>query len=319
MLSIVIPVFNEEASLERLYREIVSVTEENEFKAEIIFVDDGSTDSSWSKVEKLAEAAHVVHGLKFRRNFGKSAALNEGFMVATGQFVVTLDADLQDDPEEIPRLLKKLESGFDLVSGWKRKRNDPWHKVIPSRVFNWLVGAFTGLKLHDHNCGIKAYRAEVVREIRLYGELHRFIPVLAHARGFRVAELEVNHRQRLHGISKYGFSRFAHGLLDLLTVRFMTVYGERPLHVLGWIGSLCFAFGLIGLSYLAVIWLMGQAIGARPILVYSVASLLFGAQMLTFGILAELITWRLANQNGQASTNVVKRTRNISLKPEIKT
>ena len=203
-----------------------------------------------------------------------------------------MDADLQDDPAEIPRFLAKLDEGYDVVSGWKRTRNDPWHKVYPSRVFNWMVSSLTGCTLHDHNCGFKLYRGEVLREIGLYGELHRFVPVLAHARGFRVNEIQVNHRSRRHGQSKYGFSRFMKGFLDLLTVRFLTRYSQRPLHVIGGGGLAMMAVGLLGMLYLALLWLTPahEPIGNRPLLFYSIASLIVGVQLMSLGVLAELVT-----------------------------
>jgi len=267
----------------------------------MILVDDGSTDSSWAEIAKLARADSRVRGIRFRRNFGKAAALSAGFADVRGEVVITLDADLQDNPAEIPKLLAKLHEGFDLVNGWKKVRLDPWHKIIPSRVFNWMIRVVSGLNLHDHNCGLKCCRTEVVKEIRLYGELHRFITLLAHARGFRVTELEVQHRERIYGKSKYGARRFVKGLLDLLTVHVLTAFGERPLHLLGVIGLLAFVGGCLGLAYLAWLWMLGyRPIGNRPILIYSVASLLLGAQMLTVGILAELIISRLGSgtENG---------------------
>ena len=203
---------------------------------EFIFVDDGSRDGSWAVLTELAERDPRVGAIRFRRNFGKAAALTAGFQAARGDLVFTLDGDLQDDPAEIPRFLAELEQGYDVISGWKKTRHDPWHKVYPSRVFNWMVSRLTGCRLHDHNCGFKLYRREVLREVGIYGELHRFIPVLAHARGFRVGEVVVRHRRRRHGASKYGFSRLLKGFLDLLTVRFLTRFSQRPLHVLGGIG-----------------------------------------------------------------------------------
>ena len=301
MLSLVIPVYNEEKSLAALYQEINTAVARGPLETEVILVDDGSTDSSWAEIAKLARADSRVRGIRFRRNFGKAAALSAGFADVRGEVVITLDADLQDNPAEIPILLAKLREGYDLVNGWKRVRFDPWHKVLSSRVFNWMIRVVSGLNLHDHNCGLKCYRAAVVKEIRLYGELHRFITLLAHARGFRVTELEVQHRKRTYGKSKYGAGRFVKGLLDLLTVHVLTAFGERPLHLLGVIGLLAFAAGCLGLAYLASLWMLGyRPIGNRPILIYSVASLLLGAQMLTVGILAELIISRLGsgNENG---------------------
>jgi glycosyltransferase involved in cell wall biosynthesis len=296
MLSIVVPVLNEAESLETLHREIVEANRGFTEPVEIIFVDDGSSDGSWKTIESLAARHAAVSGIRFRRNFGKAAALTAGMRTAHGQLILTIDADLQDDPAEIPRMLGKLGEGYDVVNGWKEQRLDPWHKVYPSRVFNWVVSAITGLKLHDHNCGLKLFRTEVADEIRLYGELHRFIPVLAHARGFRVTELGVHHRPRRFGTSKYGVRRFARGFLDLLTVTFLTGFGQRPQHILGGFGLCMLGLGFCGLLYLATIWccthLAGAdfgPIGTRPLLPYSIAAALLGAQALSLGLLAELL------------------------------
>jgi len=298
MISIVIPVLNEELNLALLHGEIDEVLRNTGLQAEMIIVDDGSKDGSWNEVTQLARRDPRVRGVRFRRNFGKAAALSAGFACVRGDFVVTLDADLQDNPAEIPGLVRQLEAGFDLVNGWKRRRFDPWHKVIPSRIFNWMIRLASGLKLHDHNCGLKGYRTEVVRDIRIYGELHRFITLLAHARGFRVTEMEVQHRPRIHGQSNYGVERFVKGLLDLLTVRVLTLFGERPLHFLGGTGLVAFAVGFLGLAYLAWLWVTGhRPIGTRPVLIYSAASLLLGAQMMSAGILAELIVSRLSGES----------------------
>jgi glycosyltransferase involved in cell wall biosynthesis len=262
-----------------------------------VFVDDGSRDGSWDIIQELARRDGRVHGLRLRRNFGKAAALSAGFHACHGDLVLTMDADLQDDPGEIPRLLTTLASGFDVVSGWKRTRHDPWHKVLPSRIFNFLVSWLTGVHLHDHNCGMKCYRVEIFREVRLYGELHRFIPVLAAARGFRVGEIEIHHRPRRFGRSKYGVRRFVKGFLDLLTVKFLTGFGQRPQHMLGSIGLCSFLAGCLGMAYLAYTWLVRlwdenafPPLHGRPLLTYSVAALLLGAQMMSIGFLAELIT-----------------------------
>jgi glycosyltransferase involved in cell wall biosynthesis len=303
MFSVVIPVFNEKESLLPLHAEIVAVAHQAGLNLEVVFVDDGSSDGSWEVIADLARRYESVRGVRLRRNFGKAAALSAGFRAAHGQIVLTLDADLQDDPAEIPRFLTALEqdgpngSKLDVVSGWKRVRLDPWHKVGPSRVFNLMVSWVTGVKLHDHNCGMKAYRAEVFREVRLYGELHRFIPVLAAARGFRIGEIEINHRARRFGKSKYGVRRFVKGFLDLLTVKFLTGFGQRPQHVLGTLGLGSFVLGNIGLLYLAVTWLVRVwnpdlflPLHERPLLIYALAALLLGAQMMSIGVLAELIT-----------------------------
>jgi dolichol-phosphate mannosyltransferase len=232
-----------------------------------------------------------------RRNFGKAAALSAGFRAAEGQRVVTIDGDLQDDPAEISRLLAKLDEGFDVVSGWKRVRHDPWHKVWPSRVFNWLVSRMTGVYLHDHNCGLKAFRREVMHEIRLYGELHRFVPVLAAAKGFRTGEVVVQHRPRIHGRSKYGVSRLSKGLLDLITVKFLIGYGQRPQHLLGAAGLLAFVLGAVGMVYLAGKWVLSRVLdGWQPIhlhqgaaLYYCLGLFVIGAQFLSIGLLGEMI------------------------------
>jgi glycosyltransferase involved in cell wall biosynthesis len=292
MISVVVPVYNEEGSLAALHGELDAVFRELVSEpVEFLFVDDGSRDGSWRVLADLAGRDPRVHAIRFRRNFGKAAALSAGFRAARGERIFTLDADLQDDPAEIPRLLARLEEGHDVVSGWKKTRRDPWHKVYPSRVFNWMVSTLTGCRLHDHNCGFKLYRREVVREVEIYGELHRFMPVLAQARGFRVAEIEVNHRPRRHGSSKYGVSRFVKGFLDLLTVQFLTRFRGRPLHILGGTGVALLGLGVLGLLYLAVLWILGfRPIGNRPILFYSIALLVVGVQLLSLGILAELVT-----------------------------
>jgi len=310
MISIVIPAYNEVESIPRLYQEIEAVASASEWDIEVIFVDDGSTDGTWAAIEALAQRDPRVRAIRFRRNFGKAAALDAGFKEARGDRVVTLDADLQDNPADVPRMMGKLEEGYDLVVGWKRRRFDPWHKVIPSRIFNWMIGVVSGVRLHDHNCGLKCYRAAVVREIRVYGEMHRFITLLADARGFRVTEMEVHHRRRSFGRSKYGAARFIKGFLDLLTVSFLTGYAERPLHFLGVCGLLALAVGLAGLSYLAGLWTLGfRPIGNRPVLIYSVAALLLGAQMLSVGILAELIASRVGggDRNGDGGYSIERR------------
>jgi len=299
MISVVIPVYNERDSLVQLHAELVAVAAKARLDLEIFFVDDGSTDGSWSVIAELPGNDSRVTGIRFRRNFGKAAALSAGFRAAKGDRILTLDADLQDDPAEIPRFLAALDQGLDVVSGWKKTRHDPWHKVWPSRLFNRLVSMLTGVWLHDHNCGMKCYRAEVFREVRLYGELHRFIPVLAAARGFKVGEIVIAHRPRIHGRSKYGMRRFVKGFLDLLTVKFLTGFGQRPQHLLGSIGLGSFAVGSLGLIYLGITWTINLIaaepkpflpLHQRPLLIYAVAALLLGAQMMSIGFLAELIT-----------------------------
>jgi glycosyltransferase involved in cell wall biosynthesis len=289
LISVVIPVLNEAENLPQLAAELKQVALDHRLRLEVLFVDDGSTDDTWRVIADLAAGDPRFQGIRLRRNFGKAPALAAGFAAARGEIVVTMDGDLQDDPNEVPKLLAALDAGHDTVSGWKRTRRDPWHKVLPSRVFNLLVAWLTGVRLHDVNCGLKAYRREALEEVSLYGELHRFIPVLAHAKGFRAGEVEVNHRPRRHGHSKFGTRRFVRGLLDLLTVKFLTGYGTRPLHLLGGVGLLAFLAGFVGLAYLAVIWCLGRGpIGTRPLLTYSIMAVLLGAQMIALGFLAEL-------------------------------
>jgi dolichol-phosphate mannosyltransferase len=300
-LSIIVPVFNEEDSLVELHRQIVAVENETSQSFETIFVDDGSRDRSWEVLSQLASEFDRVKCIRFRRNFGKAAALRAGAAECEADLIVTMDADLQDDPAEIPRFLEALGDDYDLISGWKEKRNDPVGKTLPSKVFNWLVGFLTGVKLHDHNCGFKLYRREIFDEVKLYGEMHRFVPVLATARGFRVNEIAVNHRAREHGVSKYGLERLPKGFLDLLTVSFLTGYNQRPQHVIGAMGLASFFVGSIGLIYMMIYWFLRMTIEAfntwpplheRPLLIFSLGALLLGTQLLCMGFLAELIVNR---------------------------
>jgi dolichol-phosphate mannosyltransferase len=290
VISVVVPVHDEERSVALLYDELRSALEPLDTPWEAIFVDDGSTDGTFSALTRLHAAEQNVRVVRLRRNFGKAAALVAGFDQARGETVVTIDGDLQDDPAEIPRLLAKLDEGFDLVSGWKTRRRDPLSRRILSRIFNRVTSAFSGVRLHDMNCGLKAYRAEVVQGMRLYGELHRYIPVLAHYRGYRIAELPVHHRPREHGHSNYGVERYLRGFLDLLTVTFMGRYRHRPLHLFGGIGLLMSLIGLIILVYLTVVKLAGHAIGQRPLLTLGVLLLVVGIQLLSLGLISELIT-----------------------------
>jgi len=290
VISIVVPVHNEDRSVELLYDELASALDPLERPWEAVYVDDGSTDGSFAALTRLNSRAANVRVVRLRRNFGKAAALSAGFRHARGEVVVTIDADLQDDPAEIPRLLAKLDEGFDLVSGWKTQRRDRLSRRLVSRVFNAVVGRASGLKLHDMNCGLKAYRAQVVRSLRIYGELHRFLPVLAHDRGFRVAELPVNHRPREHGRSRYGVERYARGFLDFLTVSFMGRYRHRPLHLFGGLGLVFALIGSVVLVYLTVVKLSGSAIGHRPLLTLGVLLVVVGFQFFSLGLLSELIT-----------------------------
>jgi glycosyltransferase involved in cell wall biosynthesis len=290
VISIVVPLHNEERSVALLYDELDSALEPLGQDWEAVFVDDGSTDGSYAALTRLHDANDNVRVVRLRRNFGKATALAAGFTNARGETVVTIDGDLQDDPAEIPRLLVKLEEGFDLVSGWKVKRRDPLRRRFLSRVFNWVTGRVSGLRLHDMNCGLKAYRAEVVRELRLYGELHRFIPVLAHYRGFRVAELPVNHRAREHGRSRYGLERYIRGFLDLLTVSFIGRYRHRPLHLFGGLGLALGFLGFAILVYLTIVKLSGHAIGERPLLTLGVLLVVVGLQFFSLGLISEMLT-----------------------------
>ena len=290
MISVVVPVHNEERSVALLYDELRSALEPLGTSWETIFVDDGSTDGTFAALTRLHNETENVRVVRLRRNFGKAAALVAGFDQARGDTVVTIDGDLQDDPAEIPRLLAKLDEGFDLVSGWKAHRRDPLSRRVLSRIFNRVTGAFSGVHLHDMNCGLKAYRADVVHGLRLYGELHRFIPVLAHYRGFRIAELPVNHRPREHGRSRYGVERYLRGFLDLLTVSFIGRYRHRPLHLFGGLGLILGTLGTITLVYLTVLKVLGHAIGERPLLMLGVLLLVIGMQFFSLGLISEMIT-----------------------------
>jgi glycosyltransferase involved in cell wall biosynthesis len=288
-LSIVIPAYNEAENVPRLLADLAPVA--RNLGARVIFVDDGSTDGSYRALRQLHAAHENVRVVRLRRNFGKAAALSAGFDHSQGRIIITMDGDLQDDPEEIPRFLAKLEDeDLDLVSGWKRRRQDPASKRLPSRLFNWVTRRLAQVDLHDFNCGFKAYRREVLGEIALYGELHRYIPVLASRRGFAVGEIQVNHHPRRHGASKYGWDRFYKGLLDLITVLFITRYTRRPLHLFGGAG-LSFLMTGLGINlYLAIIWFSGDNLSNRPLLLLGVLLMLLGIQVLTTGLLGEMIT-----------------------------
>ena len=290
MISVVVPVHDEERSVALLYDELRAALEPLDVAWETNFVDDGSTDGTFAALTRLHSAADNVRVVRLRRNFGKAAALVAGFDQAQGEIVVTIDGDLQDDPAEIPRLLAKLDEGFDLVSGWKAHRRDRLSRRLLSRVFNAVTSRFSGVRLHDMNCGFKAYRAEVVHGLRLYGELHRFIPVLAHYRGYRIAELPVNHRPREHGRSRYGIERYLRGFLDLLTVSFIGRYRHRPLHLFGGLGLFLTAIGIAILVYLTVDKALGHAIGGRPLLTLGVLLVVVGMQFFSLGLISEMIT-----------------------------
>jgi glycosyltransferase involved in cell wall biosynthesis len=295
-LSVVVPLFNEAESLPHLYLELDAALAPNGEVSELIFVDDGSTDGSFEVLKALRSKDERVKIIQLRGNQGKTTALAIGFREARGEIIVTLDADLQDDPKEIPKFLTKLEEGYDLVSGWKASRQDPWTRRALSAIFNRVTASITGLQIHDFNCGFKAYRRAVVNELKLHGELHRFIPALANWRGFRVAEIEVEHRPRRYGRSKYGMERIPRGFFDLLTVLMLTRYTTKPLHLFGLLGLLLglAGFGIIG--YLSVGWFLGTWIGARPLLLIGAVLLIAGIQLVSFGLVAEMIIYSSATE-----------------------
>jgi glycosyltransferase involved in cell wall biosynthesis len=293
-LSIVIPARDEEVSLPMLVDRIAEVARRTGLRiSDVILVDDGSSDNSWAAMEALAAAYDEVRAIRLRRNFGKAAALMVGVGRATGDVIITMDADLQDDPEELPRFVAEIEAGYDLVSGWKKERHDPLSKTVPSRVFNRVTSWVSGIQLRDFNSGFKAYRREIFESVQLYGELHRYAPVLAHALGYRIAEIAVRHHPRRFGRSKYGFRRYLRGFLDLLTVMMITRFAYRPSHIFGGIGMLLILLGGAILAYLAGLKLFtGADIGGRPLLLFGAILDIIGVQLLLFGMLAELIISR---------------------------
>lgn len=288
-ISVVIPVYNEAESLREVQRELAEALGRTGKSWEVLYVDDGSRDGSDRVIAELASADRRVRGLSFRRNFGKSAALAVGFRAARGDWVMTMDADLQDDPSELPKLIEALEGGYDLVSGWKMQRRDPISKTLPSRLFNAVTSKVVGIRLHDYNCGFKLYRREVVENIEVYGELHRFVPALAHWRGFRVGEVGVHHRPRRFGHSKFGAARFVNGFLDLLSAAFLSSSALKPLHLFGRIGLL-FLFLGTGLGvYFVVLWFGGEPIRVRPLMLFGAGLILLGIQLILMGLLGEMI------------------------------
>lgn len=289
-LSIIIPVHNEEENILELYERLystLSLPSLIEITYEIIFIDDGSTDGTFEEIKKIKNSK--VNVVRFQRNYGKAAALSCGFKRSKGDFVITMDGDLQDDPKEIPRFIEELKR-YDMVSGWKNKRQDPISKTLPSKVFNRLTRFITGVKVHDFNCGYKAYNNYVVKNINLYGELHRYIPALVYWKGYTVGEIEVEHHPRVHGESKYGIERLLKGFLDLITVTFLMMYKKRPLHVFGGIGILFGLSGVIISIYLIVLWATGLKIGDRPLLMLGILLTVTGAQFISLGLIGELIT-----------------------------
>lgn len=309
LVSIIIPAFNEEDSIAKLHAEITDVFAGLDREAEIIFIDDGSSDATPERIAALCDDHETTRLIRFRRNFGKAAALDAGFSVARGEIVFTMDADLQDDPAEIPRFLEALDGGLDVVSGWKHQRNDPLDKTLPSKVFNGVVGRLSGVSLHDFNCGFKAYRAEALDGLKLYGELHRFIPVLLHWQGFRAGEIPVNHRARQFGKSKYGMGRLFKGGLDFLGVMLNTRYATRPLHVFGGAGFLFGGIGFAILAYLSALWLAGAGpIGDRPLLLLGILMVMTSFQFVTIGLLGEFIQHQGASRT---SRYTIRSTTNI--------
>lgn len=316
-LTVLIPVMNEEGNLPELYKRLVGSLTAIGLPFEIVFVDDGSRDNTWNLISDLSASDARLIGLRHRRNFGKAQALSNGFAIARGDIVVTMDGDLQDDPDEVPKFLAMLDQGYDLVSGWKQHRQDPLGKTAPSRVFNWTVRRTTGVQLHDFNCGFKAYRREVTSSIRLYGELHRFTPVLASAEGFRIGELAVTHHARKWGSSKYGWSRLTKGFLDLLTVIFLTQYRQRPMHLFGLPGLVSMALGvLLGLWLTFDKVVLDHPIGTRPALLLAVLLVVIGAQFFGLGLLGELQAHR-SNAPTFAQRLPLSATVGIARRPEL--
>jgi len=290
-VTVLVPAYEEEESLPELTEGIRSVCDDAGLSFRVCFVDDGSQDDTWTVIRRLHAQDARVEGIRFRRNYGKSAALAVGFERARGRYVVTMDADLQDDPAEIPELIEILEDGYDLVSGWKRDRQDPLSKTIPSRFFNWVTRKMSGIELHDFNCGLKAYRREVVKSVDVYGELHRYIPLLAHWAGYdRITEKPVEHHARKYGETKFGFERFIRGFLDFITVLFLTRFAVRPMHFFGSIGTVAFLFGVVVSLWLSIDKIVfGAHLSDRPLLLLGALCILFGAQMFTTGLLGEMV------------------------------
>jgi len=288
-ISILIPLLNEEESLKPLYNEIKKVLKSLSKDYEILFIDDGSTDKSLNIIKELARFDNKIKFISFRKNYGKSAALQIGFKEVTGDVVVTMDADLQDDPNEIPNLLNKLLEGYDLISGWKKRRYDPFIKKYSSRFFNFTTRFFSSVKIHDFNCGLKIYRKEVVKDVKVYGELHRYIPVLAHWQGYRISEIPVKHHPRRYGKTKFGISRFFKGFVDLITVIFTTRYIKRPMHLFGFLGALAFIAGFFVNGYLTIEWLLGNSLSNRPLLFLGMLLIIVGIQFFSIGLLGEIM------------------------------
>ena len=288
-ISIIIPIFNEESSIEPLYREIVNSLSNISDRYEIIFIDDGSTDSTLTNINNLIAIDNNIVLVQLNRNYGKSDALQEGFNIAKYDYIITMDGDLQDDPNEIENLINILDEGWDCVSGWKKNRKDPLSKTIPSYFFNSFISFFSGLKLHDFNCGIKVYKNNVIKNLNIYGGLHRYIPLLLHNNGYKVTECTVNHRPREHGKTKYGKSRFLHGIFDFLTINFLRKYFNRPMYFFGTFGLILSSIGLLINIYLTYFWFQGIYIANRPLFFLAILLILVGIQSLSIGLIGELI------------------------------
>ena len=308
VISVVVPLLDEEGSLVELAESLELVLSSTNQSYEVIFVDDGSTDGSFGILEEQTRRFPSMTVIQLRKNFGKTTALDVGFKLAKGQVIVTLDADLQDDPGEIPRLLAELDKSADLVVGWKKDRQDPWHKTLPSKLFNLVTSAVARIRLHDFNCGLKAYRREVIENIQLYGQMHRYIPALAHWKGFRVAEIPVRHHPRKHGHSKFGAARYFHGFYDLLTVAFITKYAGRPMHFFGKVGLALIVAGLGICTYLSVLKLRGAFIAFRPLLTLGVLLLILGVLFLSTGLLGEMILYLFRTRERRIAGHLIKST-----------
>ncbi len=300
-ISIIIPLYNEDESLPELSEWIARVVTQNSFSYEVIMIDDGSTDNSWNVIESIAASNNHVKGIKFQRNYGKSAALNEGFKAAKGDVVITMDADMQDSPDEIPALYKMVvEGGYDIVSGWKQKRYDPLTKTIPTKFFNAVTRWRSGIQLHDFNCGLKAYRNKVVKSIEVYGEMHRYIPVIAKWAGFRkIGEKVVEHRSRKYGVTKFGWERFINGFLDLATISFVSKFGKSPMHFFGLYGTLCFMLGFIMSVYMVVAKFVyiDYSLTNKPVFYIALTVMVIGMQMFLAGFIAELLARNAPERN----------------------
>ena len=308
-ISLVIPLYNEDESLPELVEWINKVMVENQFSYEVVLVDDGSSDNSWKVILELSKKYPAVKGIRFRRNYGKSAGLNVGFDAACGDVIITMDADLQDSPDEIPELYKMItQDGFDLVSGWKQKRYDPITKTFPTKIFNWATRKMSGIQLNDFNCGLKAYRKDVIKNIEVYGEMHRYIPVLAKTAGFKnIGEKIVQHRARKYGVTKFGWERFINGLLDLVSIYFVGKFGKRPMHFFGLIGTISFVIGFGIAFYLAMAKFAFQEykMTERPIFFFGMLAMVIGVQLFLAGFLGELIS---RNSNDRNNYQVAEKT-----------